>query len=100
MKKTVRVTITKDIEIDIDDDCLTEEAIIGFEGCMFDLDEYGDVNKKIENLFCYTAKEVFDTNSTFIVGVGYAIQDYMKKFSAEAEIIFNYNHGKIESKIV
>lgn len=51
MKKTVRVIIEKEIEINIPDELLTDEFIAEFESGMFELDD----EDKRDSLFKYVA---------------------------------------------
>lgn len=63
MKKTVVVTITKEIEVDIPDEMLTEEAMQEFSQCIF------NINTKDE-LFTYAASYVARFDSARIEGLG------------------------------
>lgn len=63
MKKTVRVIIEKDIEVEIDDDKLSDEFIALFESFMWPVDGTDD-------LFEYAARQHALYDITFIDGLG------------------------------
>lgn len=98
MKKTIRVIIEKEIEIDIADERLTPEAIEEFESYMFTLDDFG--KDKVKDLFYYVASQVFDEQATHVDGVGEAVQDYMKQFNSNAVILFNTVSEEREMEVV
>lgn len=63
MKKTVCVTITKEIEIDIPDDMLTEEAVKEFSSTVFKV-------RDNDELFHYAASYVARNDDSFVEGLG------------------------------
>lgn len=84
MKKTVRVTIEKEIEIDIDDALLTQGALAEFESYMFQLDS----SDKVSDVFKYVATQVFEDDCMFVEGFGEARPDrYVKQ--TDTKIVFN-----------
>lgn len=63
MKKTVLVTITKEIEVDIPDEILTDEALEEFSSYMFHVDS-------VDELFKYAAGYVARFDRGFVEGIG------------------------------
>lgn len=63
MKKTVIVTIEKEIEVDIPDEMLTDEYLKEFSSYMFPADS-------IEELFEYAAQYVARFDQSFVEGIG------------------------------
>lgn len=63
MKKRVRVTYEKEMEIEIDDDLLTEEALKEFSEGMHHVNSADDI-------FKYAAAQCFDGQCIFVEGLG------------------------------
>lgn len=63
MKKTVRVTITKEIEIDIPDEMLTDEALEEFSYYMFHVDS-------VEELFEHAGQYIARVDRDYVEGIG------------------------------
>ena len=63
MKKTVLVTITKEIEVDIPDEMLTEEYLEEFSSYMFYVDS-------ADELFEHAAQYVSRFGQSFVEGIG------------------------------
>lgn len=63
MKKTVLVTITKEVEVDIPDEMLTKEYLEDFSSYMFHVDS-------IEELFEHAGQYVARFNDSNVEGVG------------------------------
>lgn len=63
MKKTVRVTITKEIEIDISDEMLTDDALEEFSSYMFQVDS-------VEELFEHAGQYIARFDESFVEGIG------------------------------
>ena len=63
MKKTVRVTIEKEIEVEIPDSHLTPEYLVVFSETMWDVEEPDD-------LFRYAARHIAYYGDLFIEGLG------------------------------
>ena len=63
MKKTVRVTITKEIEIDIPDEMLTDEALEEFSSYMFHVDS-------VEELFEHSGQYIARVDRDYVEGIG------------------------------
>jgi len=59
MKKLVRVTIEKDIEIEIADEALTDAQIVEFSRYMWHVDGARD-------LFCYAARQIAEYGNHFV----------------------------------
>jgi len=71
MKKTYTVTLTKDVEVDIPDELLTEDEIREFAGYMFPV-------KTKEEIAQYAAEYVARWENNFVEGlgsIGYTILD-------------------------
>ena len=63
MKKTVIVTIEKEIELDIPDEMLTDEYLKGFSSYMFPVDS-------VEDLFEHAGQYVARLDQSFVEGIG------------------------------
>ncbi len=63
MKKTILVTITKEIEVNIPDELLTEEHLEEFSSYMFPVDS-------VEDLFEHAAQYVARFDQSFVEGIG------------------------------
>ena len=63
MKKTVCVTITKEIEIDIPDEMLTDDALEEFSSYMYSVDS-------VEELFEHAGQYVASLDMDFVEGIG------------------------------
>ena len=73
MKKyKVTVELTKEYEIDIDENKFTEEDIKNFESYMYKLDEEDDKYKSLANDYCRLRAIGFDG---FIEGYGYVLEN-------------------------
>lgn len=97
MKKTVRVIIEKEIEIDIPDVCLTDENISQFEGYMFEL----ETEDKREALFEYVARmaaQGYDEAE----GLGQLGSKYMREYARQPAhfIVTKITVDDMETEIV
>lgn len=63
MKKTVLVTITKEIEVCIPDEMLTEGVLIEFSSSIYKVNQ-------IEELFAHAAQYVARFDRNFVEGIG------------------------------
>lgn len=63
MKKTVIVTIEKEIEVDIPDEMLTEEHLEKFSSYMFPVDS-------VDDLFEHAGQYVARFDQSFVEGIG------------------------------
>lgn len=72
MKKTIVVTIIKELEIEIEDALLTSEAMKGFSGIIFPVTEPYEI-------FFHVAKQVAQNGCHFVEGVGNATWFIVKK---------------------
>lgn len=79
MKKIIIVTITKEIEVDIPDEMLTEEAMQEFSECIFHVREK-------DELFEYAASYVARFGYTFVEGLGTISYDELWE-DVETEIV-------------
>ncbi len=64
MKKTVIVTIEKEIEVDIPDEMLTEEYLKEFSSYMYHVDS-------VEDLFEHAGQYVARIDQSFVEGIGH-----------------------------
>lgn len=79
MKKTVRVTITKEIEIDISDEMLTDDAIMEFSSCISHIDS-------VDELFEFAGQYVARLDMDFVEGIGQVV--YTELFEdVETEVL-------------
>jgi hypothetical protein len=94
MKRTVQVTITKEIEVDIPDDKLTPEALEEFSSYMWEVTEPHE-------LFTYAAEQFAQYGTCFVEGLGQGVPSHLVKFSEIPDPInFSKDHEDIESEIV
>ena len=63
MKKTIRITITKEIEVCIPDEMLTEEVLIEFSSSVYKVNQ-------IEDLFAHAARYTARFDRNFVEGIG------------------------------
>lgn len=63
MKKTVLVTITKEIEVWIPDEMLTEDALLEFSSSMHKVEQ-------IDDLFAHAASCIARFDENFVEGIG------------------------------
>ena len=72
MKKTVIITIEKEIEVEIPDEMLTEEHLEKFSSYMFPVDS-------VEELFEHAAQYVARFDQSFVEGIGHVgILNFLK----------------------
>jgi hypothetical protein len=96
MKKTVRVTIEKEIEIDIPDEFLTEEFISEFESYMFELDD----EDKRDGIFKHVAY-CSANDMAHAEGVGYLRSKWEQQHNPdEAMIVVHNTVDDTETEIV
>lgn len=88
MKKTVRITCTKEYDIEIPDQLLTDEELkefddfIGFSG-------YSDKREdKVKEMFTFTARQIFN-DLDFAEGIGKITSVGMKRFNTDAVIEYD-----------
>ncbi len=91
MKKTVTVTIEKQIEIEIPDQLLTPEYIKEFSSIMWEVDEP-------EDLITYVARKVFEDDDYHIEGMGKP-GGFHHKDSGTADIFYSILYEHIEVDI-
>lgn len=93
MKKTVSVTYTAEVELDINDNLLTDEAIEDFESYMFSVDG------SIDNLFKQVALQFVDVcDMTYIEGLGECASTY--RAPSEAPIKYKTKFADVECEIL
>ena len=79
MKKTVCVTITKEIEIDIPDEMLTDDALEEFSSYMFQVDS-------VEELFEHAGQYIARVDRDYVEGIGQVV--YTELFEdVETEVL-------------
>lgn len=91
MKRTVKVTIEKEFDIEIPDHLLTDQHIAEFESCMWELDGDGT---KVEQLFQYAGRgAAYDWDH--LEGMGYMGSKYLRDVQKEdrkKDFIVIYEH--------
>jgi hypothetical protein len=97
MKRTVRVTIEKEFDIDIPDHLLSDENIQSFEDFMWEIED----EDKREGLFKYAARcAAYDWD--FVEGLGYIGEAYMREFmkNPESYIVVSEKYDDCEEEII
>ncbi|POZ49876.1 hypothetical protein [Methylovulum psychrotolerans] len=98
MKKRVVVTITKILDIDINDKNLTDEELDDFEKSMWKLEDY---DSREEALFCFVASQVAQFDEHHIDCVGRAIDSRHSENQVTApEVVFIEISEEIEASII
>jgi len=78
MKRKVSVTIEKTVELEINDECLTDKFLDEFEGCIGDL-EVDAKGSRIDGLFLHAASQIAQYEEiSFIEGIGKSGAQYLK----------------------
>lgn len=95
MKKTIRVTIEKEYEIELAPEVLTQEFVDEFESYMFELDG-NDLEEKQESLFKFAATQA-QYNPTFIEGLGKAENCFGGR---QANVIYKQTEEWIDTEVV
>jgi hypothetical protein len=103
MKKTVRVQIEKEYEIDIDESILTPEFVKEFEAMMWELD--GDtLEQKYEALFKVAAHQLANDETEFVEGLGRASSvfsvDFKRKAGAHIIVVYENLYEDTEVEVV
>lgn len=88
MKKTVTVTIRKDIELDIPDHLLTLEHLTEFSAGIFEVNN-------ANSLICFVARQVFDDATQFVEGMGKVGGPYAKE-RGEVDIAYSIQYEEYE----
>ena len=100
MKKTVKVTIEKTFEIEIDDKHLSVVSMAEFESYMFSLEDANYNNSteaKQNSLFKYVARMVFDEDEVHVEGIGQAIPYY--RACVEFDVKFKLDDVEYDNEI-
>ena len=100
MRKTVRVIFEKEFEIDIDDDMLSAESLAEFGGFIGYSENVETNEDKVNYLFKFVARNIFDEDTQFVEGVGYAVPEHLKHFNNEATVTFSTDFEDIEVEII
>jgi len=95
MKKTVRVTIEKEYEIELTPEVLTQEFIDEFESYMFELSGE-DLEEKQESLFKFAATQA-GYNPSFIEGLGKAENEL---YGRPANVVYKQIEEWIDMEVV
>lgn len=103
MKKTVKVTIEKEFDIEIDDKLLNEDFVTAFEKGFWEL-EGSSLDEKIECLFRVAARQIAHGESSFVEGVGPCAgvfsADYYRKVGREISVVYDEVYDETETEIV
>lgn len=95
MKKTVRVTIEKEYEIELAPEVLTQEFIDEFQSYMFKLSGE-DLEDKQDSLFQFAAKQIAQ-DCLFVEGVGKA-ENYL--YNIPSNVVYKETEEWIDSEVV
>jgi hypothetical protein len=103
MKKTVRVTIEKEFEIEIEDKLLNEEFVNGFEKSFWELDG-NSVSEKIESLFGVAARQIAYGEDSFVEGIGACAGafsvSYLRQAGRDISVVYDEVYDETETEIV
>lgn len=98
MKKTITVVITKTVDVEIKDECLTDEFLDEFENLIYNLD---NKTNRIDSLFEHVGRHIamYD-DINFLEGIGKAAGRYAPT-SDKDQAMVNYSSFlyDIESEI-
>lgn len=93
MKKNLEVTMTFDVELDINENMLTPDAIENFESYMFDID--GDPDE----LFKYVASQFAQQDDpSFVEGIGKCVWKHTSA-SNDATVLYEVTNLDVVSEI-
>ena len=102
MKKTVRVTIEKEFEIELKDEVLTPEFIKEFESYMWELD--GTLERQQKELFEYAARQIALYDLDFIEGLGKTASimtaPYHEKQGKVVNVVWKGIYDDVETEVV
>lgn len=88
MKKTVRITCTKEYDIEIPDHLLTDEELQGFDD-FIGFSGYSDNREdKVVEMFTFTARQIFNEIG-FAEGIGEITRADLKRFNPNAVIEYS-----------
>jgi hypothetical protein len=98
MKRTVLVTITKHVEVEISDGQLTPEALQGFSATMFAVGEPDD-------LFKFAAGQVAAHEDHFLEGIGRAVSRSTLRFPTDGKpmaglVVFEILEHDVECQVL
>lgn len=92
MKRTVRVTIEKEYDIELADEVLTEEHVKMFESAFWELDG-NTFEEKRDDLFKVAAHQISRGEYEFVEGIGYccpAVSVAYKRQYSDKNIVVVY----------
>lgn len=103
MKRTVRVVIEKEYEVELKSELLTQAFADEFESYMFTLD--GDTLKeKQEHLCKFAAAQLAQYDNDFIEGIGQVasvlVAPYHEKDGHRVNVVWKDNYEDVETEIV
>jgi hypothetical protein len=103
VKKTIRVVIEKEYEIELKDNILTQENIKEFESYMWELD--GDtLEAKQEELFKFAARQIAEYDVDFVEGLGNVCKasmvGYYERNGAVMNVVWNDTYEDVETEVV
>lgn len=103
MKKTARVQITKEYEIELKDSILTPEYIKEFESYMFELE--GDtLEEKYAELFKFAAQQIAEYDTDFVEGLGKTASvrtaPFHEKEGKTVYVVWDDKWSDVETEIV
>lgn len=94
MKRIVNVTVTKELEIDILDERLTQEALAEFSSYMWEVSEPHE-------MFEYAARMIAQYDDVNIEGIGPAGSEYKRgREGYENLVAYRETHSDIETEFV
>lgn len=102
MKRTVRVTIEKEYEIELKDEILTQKHVDDFEQSFWELDGYS-LEEKLSNLFEVAALRLAQGEERFIEGLGPCMSIFVKQYKPDADkmnVFYEETVDDIETEIV
>lgn len=92
MKRNVQVTMTFDVELDVDDKCFTEEFYKDFSGYMSYVDCPEDIFQHIAYHFAQ------QTDPSFVEGIGEATWK-RSSFAKESTIKYDVSNLEVEMEV-
>jgi hypothetical protein len=102
MKKTVRVAIEKEYEVELADRVLTQEFVDEFESYMFELDG-GNLEEKQIALFEFAARQLAQGEEYFIEGLGKISSVRTVKFKQVPgevmPVVWNDTYENVETEV-
>jgi hypothetical protein len=102
MKKTVKVVIEKEYEIELRPDILTQEFVNEFESYMWEL-EGETLDEKLNNLCAYVARQLAQYDLDFVEGVGSVASNFSVKLKEAAgqkiAVVYEEVYDDVETEV-